>query len=464
MRKISTNFILLLLVAGFVMAPAIFIAAQQISTVNQSSASTYQTPEQKRQALEDELKQLEQQISQYENDITKTKQEKQTLQNKIYTLKREIDKLDLQISQGNIMIKDLGLQIKDTEKSVDTTTKQIDDYRERLADIVRTFYQESQKSLVEILLSEPDLASFSANLAGLERLNGENQRLLANIKDLKNYLQDQKVSLDQEKEDLQKTVVLQTLKKQQSLSTQKEQEGLLKQTQGKEDVYQQLLTSTRQRANEIRARIFELIGVVQAPTFEEAVKIANSVEALTGVRPAFLLAVMTQESNIGKNVGQCYLKDTSTGNGIRINGQPVSKVMKPSRDIPAFIQIVQELGRDIFNTPVSCPIVGVGGYGGAMGPAQFIPSTWMIYKNRLVGFKGGNPDPWNIKDAFLASAVYLSDAGATAQTYNKEWCAAIAYFSGNCSSANQKRYGFYANSVMAIASGYEDDIKTIGQY
>ncbi|GAH47901.1 unnamed protein product, partial [marine sediment metagenome] len=57
-------------------------------------------------------------------------------------------------------------------------------------------------------------------------------------------------------------------------------------------------------AAEIRARIFELIGVPKAPTFGEALDIAKYVEGITGARPAFLLAILQQESAIGKNVGQ----------------------------------------------------------------------------------------------------------------------------------------------------------------
>ncbi len=423
-----------------------------------------QTPEEERKSLEEELQTLETQIQQYEKDITKTQQEKNTLKNRISAIKKEINKLNLQISQGNLMIKDLGVQIKDTEKSVEATSIQVENYRERLAALVRILYQESQKSLIEILLAEPDLSSFSANLAALERLHEENFRLVTNIKDLKTYLENQKISLDDEKDDLERLVTIQTLQKNQSLSKQREEESLLRQTEGQEQIYQQILAATRQRAAQIKARIFELIGVPEAPTFGEAVEMAKSVQAIAGVRPAFLLAVMTQESNIGKNVGQCYLKDTGTGGGVRVNGVPVSNVMKPSRDIQPFLQITGALGRDPLNTPVSCPIPSVGGYGGAMGPAQFIPSTWMIYKSRLDSLIGKSADPWNIKDAFLAAGVYLADAGAASQTYNKEWCAAIAYFSGSCSSRNQKRYGFYANSVMAIAADYEEDIKAISQY
>ena len=435
--------VLFIIAAGMILIPVFGIGAQ--------------TPEEEKRALEDELKKLEAQITQYEQDVTKTKKEKQTLQSRIQALKGEIQKLDLQISQGNLMIRDLGVQIKDTEKSVSTTEQQIGRYRERLAVIMRRLQGENQKSLIEILLGENELSDFFSNFVALERLNVQNQKLLASIKDLRCYLEEQKVSLADEKEDLEKVVSVQLLQKQRNVAAQKEQQTVLKQTEGKEQTYQQLLATSRQKAAEIRARIFELIGVPNAPTFGEAAELAKYVETVTNIRAAFLLAVLTQESNIGKNVGQCYLKNPDTGAGtIAYNGKTVSKVMHPSRDAPHFLRITKELGRDPFGTAVSCPIPTVGGYGGAMGPGQFIPSTWVLIESKLKAVTGGNVDPWSIKDSFMATGIFLRDLGGV----TNEWSAAMKYFSGSSWSKYEE---FYGNSVMALANRYQQDIEIISQ-
>lgn len=414
-------------------------------------------PVEERQALEEELKKLEEQIVKYETDITKTQQEKKTLQNQIYILKTKIEKLNLQIQESNVMIKDVGLQIKDTESSIEKTSLKISSSREKLVNILQSIYEEDQKSLLEILLSEAELSGFFENLMALETLNLKNQELLEDIKNLKSYLETQKQSLDEEKADVERLLKIQLLQKGESEKTKKDQEYFLRLTETQYQKYLKEKEETEKKAAEIRARIFELIGVPEAPTFGEALEIAKYVERITGVRPALLLAVMTQESNIGKNVGQCYLKNPATGDGVTSDGKPVSKVMKPSRDVEPFLQITKELGRDPYNTPVSCPIPSVGGYGGAMGPAQFIPSTWMKYREGVKKITGKAADPWDIKDAFLAAALYLADYGATKQTSDAEWKAAMIYFSG---STNTK-YRFYGDSVIKIASQYEEDIKVI---
>ena len=418
--------------------------------------SAVPSPSEERQALEEELKKLEEQIANYDKAIAATAQEKKTLENTITSLKNQIIKLDLQISQSNIIIKDLGLQIEDTETSIDKTALKIEESKTRLAVILQEIYEEDQRPLIEILISE-GISDFFDNLVALEALNTKNQELLINIKALKSYLEDQKQSLDDEKSSLEKQVTIQALKRQQSAATKSEQDSLLKLTEAE---YQKQLTeksSAEKQAQAIRSRIFELIGVPEAPTFEEAYNIAKIVSGQTGVRPALLLAVLTQESNIGKNVGQCFLTNLSTGEGIRATTKArETKVMNPTRDVTPFVQITQDLGRDIYNTPVSCPLKNSSGapvgYGGAMGPSQFIPSTWVLYKDKISNMTGKAPDPWNIKDAFLATGVYLKDLGVA----NSEFKAVMRYFSGGSWSKWEE---FYGNSVLAIAKQYEQDIK-----
>ncbi len=419
------------------------------------------TPAQEREQLEQELQALEAEIESIEGDITKTQQEKKTLQNQIYILKSKIRKLNLQIDQSNKIIVDLRFQITDTTVSIDKTQQDIETKKQQLAEILQRIYREDQRSMTEIILTGPTLSDFFNNLAGLQALQERNSELLESTIQLSGYLQEQKGKLETEKSDEEHFVRIQILQRQESRFLTSQNEDLLEVTRGRESEYQKLLVNRQKKAQGIRSRIFELIGVPEAPTFGEAVAIAKAVSRLTSVRPAFILAVLTQESNIGKNVGQCYLKDTRTGNGVTVQGAPVSRVMKPSRDVQPFLQIAQALGRDPFNTPVSCPIPSVGGYGGAMGPAQFIPSTWVSYQDEIAQLKGSTGDPWNIRDAFLAASVYLADAKATRQTYEYEWCAAVTYFSGNCSLRNQIRYEFYGDSVMAITARYEEDIKAL---
>jgi membrane-bound lytic murein transglycosylase B len=411
-----------------------------------------------REECEALLRKYEVQLVQYEADMQKTASEKKTLQNQIYSLKKKAEGLALKIKQSNAVITDLKFQISDTEKSVQQTSDKIAESQKNLSEIIRVIDQEDKKPLVELLLSEKELSDFFDNLVYLENLNNRSSLILRDIKSLKASLEDQKVGLEDGKADLEKEVTMQTLQKQEHEKNKTEQEKVLKITEVEYQKSLQGKQAAEKKVAAIKSRIFELAGLgkSKAPNFEEAYNIAKSVGALVGVRPAFLLAILTQESNIGKNVGQCYLKNSETGSGLNIrSGGTMAKVMNPTRDVPHFLAVTKDVGRDPFATQVSCPMSF--GWGGAMGPAQFIPSTWILYKPRIDAMLKRPADPWNIRDAFLAAALYVSDYGATSKTNNGEWRAAMIYFAG---SVNNK-YRFYGDNVMAIAAGYADDIAAI---
>jgi hypothetical protein len=210
--------------------------------------------------------------------------------------------------------------------------------------------------------------------------------------------------------------------------------------------------------------LFQLLEVPEGGIkFEDAVALAKTIAGQTGIRAAFSLGILWQETRIGKVQGGCYLKDTSTGEGVYIkSGNKAPQTMKPSRDVPKFLDLVTALNNagklktDAFSTPVSCCMISGGkyyGWGGAMGPAQFIPSTWMLYASKIEKISGSVPaNPWNVRDSFLANALYLKDLGAGSQTYAKELYAAGKYFGDPSSS--------YGKSVMKAADcmqGYIDN-------
>ena len=251
------------------------------------------------------------------------------------------------------------------------------------------------------------------------------------------------------------------MQKKENEQNKKQQETNLKLTEAQYQAQQKEKATADKNASAIKARIFELVGVSNAPTFGQAVEIAKYVSGLTGVRPALLLAVLTQESSLGKNVGQCYVTDLATGSGTNLSGTAArQRVMNP-KSIPTFITLTESLGMDYKKTPVSCwiPMYSGGvpyGWGGAMGPAQFIASTWSLYKEKVAQIIGMVANPWNIRNAFLASGLLLKDNGAL----TSESVAAAKYYCGG--NYRRSECKTYANSVLRYAAQYEADIKAIG--
>jgi hypothetical protein len=146
--------------------------------------------------------------------------------------------------------------------------------------------------------------------------------------------------------------------------------------------------------------------------------------------------------------------------------------MAPAQQ-PIFLAITKSLGLDPSQMPVSAK--EWYGWGGAMGPAQFIPSTWALYAgytkasgytysasaDRIGALTGDTPpNPWVPQDAFMASALYLTDDGAAAQTPAAEFKAAMCYLAG-CGNTGDKSLQFYGNAVLCYELQYQENIDTI---
>lgn len=440
----------LLLVVCFVLADLPAVALAQAGDLGLQCASVSESTEgcpnlssaECRELLQRCADYYDQQSAQLAQDLTKTAQQKSTLQSAISQLKNKIQTLESNIKQSNVMVKDLNIQISDTQDSIDKTSLQIASSQEQIAEILRTVYSEDKKPSFVILL-EGKLSDFFGNLAYLDNLNSRINALLDNTKNLKVYLENQQTKMSDNVDQLQKTIALQTLQKKQNEANKAQQDQYLKLTEAQ---YQQQLKDKQEaetKSAKIKSALFQMVGVSQVPTFGQALDVAQAVGKLVPIRPAFLLAVISQESAIGRNVGQCILINSETGDGKKVsNGAAVIRVMKPTRDVQPFIQITTSLGRDPYNTPVSCWIPDYVrgqpyGWGGAMGPAQFIASTWNLFAGRLKTLLGTTADPWGIKDSFTAAALYLSDLGASAKTMSAEKNAASRYYGGSSAYANQ---------------------------
>ncbi len=401
------------------------------------------------------------QSDEYGKKIATSQAQQKTLKTEITNLNNKISKLKAEIQHNNLLIKDLKFQIKDTEVSITTTQGRIEDTKNKLAELLRAISQYDQISTIEILLSEENLSGFFNELTDLDALSSKHQQLYEDITNLKIQLEKEKESLDEEKDSLEKQVVVSSLKAKENESLKSTKNNLLTQTKGEETKYQTYLKETQEKAQEIRKRIFELaqIGDTEAPSYEEAYALAKYAGEQTGVRPALILGLLEVESAIGKNVGQC----NCAGKTFCKHPNVTWKQIMPKSSWSAFEQITKELGLDPNTTPVSCSVSGNAiQAGGAMGPAQFMPSTWLNlkYKTRVETITGVVPaNPWRVKDAFLAAALYLKDWGADSQKLTKEIGAVTAYLCGtstmttSCVRAGGKSY---RTSVMNKAAQWQE--------
>jgi len=351
-----------------------------------------------------------------------------------------------------LRIADLDSRLDATQSAINESIAKIRLFKQQMTQLIRTINEYDDYPLLYMIIAKNSLSDALDEMAKYSQIFIGLDGLLDQVLQIKNQLDQQAQILAQQQEEAENLLSIKTLQQQQLSGSMNSQTNLLKETKGREINYQAVLSNSQKRAAEIRNRLYQLLGVSVQITFGQALEIAQWASSQTGVRAAFLLAILTQESNLGKNVGTCNRPGDPPEKSWRV-------VMKPTRDQQPFLAITKELGMDPDITPVSCPMRDSKGnrigWGGAMGPAQFIPSTWMGYKDRVTAITGTTANPWDIRDAFIAAAIKLKADGAG--TVSGEWTAAMRYFSG---STNLK-YRFYGDSVVAIANQYQSDIDSL---
>jgi len=413
----------------------------------------------RRQQLEEELAKLESQIASYQATIEEKQREATTFERDIAILDAGIAKAKLEIKARDLNINKIVAAINDRSQIIDGFLGKIDEEKASLAEFFRRMNELDNTPLIEALLGYEKLSDFFVDSDNFESIQKSIQESLAAIRSIKADTETEIEDLQNKKGEEMELRALQTLEKKRKEEAEENKNNLLKLTKGKEKEYQKLLTSRQKDAAAIRSQLFLLTGSPSIP-FEKAVEYANIAFRATGVRPAFLLGVIAEESNLGENIGQCLLTNSpSKGDGKGKNtGTLFRRVMKSTRDVDPFIRITAKLGLDPMQMPISCS--QSGGYGGAMGPAQFIPSTWESYESRIAALTGHNPpNPWNPYDAFMAAALYLRNLGAAAGGYTAERTAALKYFAGG--NWNKSSWAFYGDDVMALAAKYQEQIDII---
>lgn len=458
------QFIFLVFWCALIGAPSV-VLAQSVA----QAATNYE------QQLRDKLADVENQIAAQQQLLDAAKGQHQTLQTQINAFNAEIKKTQLQIQAINLAIAQLNGDIGVHNKTLSSLSGQLSAEKESLAQILRQTQVLDDYSVVSVALGSQSVSGFFSDLDAFTSIKSSLAKSFAHI-------QQTSVSTEAEKETLQARLAEQEqlrtvaqLAKQQVQAQEQDKQKLLTQTKGVEANYQKMIATNQKTAAQIRSELFTLRDSAAIP-FGTALTYAEAAEKATGTRAAVTLGVLKQETNLGENLG--------TGSW-RVD-------MSPTRDQPVFSYITQTLGLDPDKMPVSRkPSYG---WGGAMGPGQFIPSTWVCYggfvntntgtcsppsgagssfwqgpwqysssKDRVRKLLGASSpsNPWTAQVAIMATAMLMADNGASAQTPSAERLAALRYFAG-WTHANNPAYAFYGDGVMEFAAGFQQDINQLG--
>jgi peptidoglycan hydrolase CwlO-like protein len=426
-----------------------------------------------RSRLQAEYDKLQIEIAEWQKVLNEARAKKNTIQGDVSALNAQIKKAEAEISQRNNIVARLAGEINQKQAHITDLESRLEQGRESLAKLMREKNYNENRPLAVLMLSAGSFSDFFEDTEAIASVNRELQARFDELRGVRQETEREREELTERRNQEIDARYEAELKKQEVAKAEAEQKKLLAVAAQEEASYQKVLSERQARAEQIRAALFELRDA-QGISFAVALDYASAAEKQTGVRAALILAILEQESNLGKNIGSCYVTDLQTGHGKGKNtGTAFERVMfnhvgtptaRPS-DTQAFERITKALGLNWSTTPVSCPIGGyayyVGrGFGGAMGPSQFIPSTWESVNPQLTAALGvSHTNPWDPRHAVMATAVYLKGLGAGAGGYTAERNAACRYYSGAaCTPGRVPANTPYGDSVVALANKHQENI------
>lgn len=430
-----------------------------------------ETEAERRARLEAELRNVEAQIAQQQVLVDDKRGERRSLERDLSLIEGEIKQVQLGIQARSLAIEQLSDQIGEKEVVLTILEERMESQKESLADLVRKSAMLDQYSLVEVMLSKRSFSDFFSDVATYQNLKESLNESLDILHNIKGDAADQKGQLEGKQETEAEMKRIQELEHERIGAKEREKERILTVTKGEEKEYQTLLESQQRTAAQLRNALFNLLGGGGAIPFPEAVRLAKYASGATGVPAETILAILEQETNIGSNLGSCLFTDQSSSR----------PVMHPTRDEPVFMAIASSLGFDAYTRKVSCPIYQGGervGWGGAMGPSQFIPSTWAMYggfvnsggtwvyssgsdRIRQVTGSGVPSNPFNNQDAFVATGLLMRDNGANG-TAAGDRLAALRYYAGWGGASNPAN-AFYGDQVMNRKARLAEEIRIISE-
>ncbi|MEK7063239.1 MAG: hypothetical protein AAB955_00940 [Patescibacteria group bacterium] len=427
------------------------------------SASAEFLTEADKARLQDEYNKIQAEINEWQKVLDETRAKKNSIQGDVTSLNALIKKAAAEIKQRATTIARIGSDIAEKSEQISSYEEKLNRGRVSLADMLRKQFEADERSVAELVLSSDNFGSFYGDLEALAYVRSDLQNLFDQVRTVKAETEEEKAALTEKRnQELDAKYDVEKAKKQ-IAANEAEKRQLLSITKNQEAAYSNVLAERQRRAEQIRNALFPLRDT-EGISFGDALDYAVYASQKTGVRASLILAILSQESDLGKNVGSCYVTNLESGDGVGKNtGRVFEQVMKAPRDTQPFERITSALGRVWGATPVSCPLgqtyTSGRGFGGAMGPSQFIPSTWVLYEKRLdAALSVGQADPWNAKHAVMATALYMQDLGAAGGAYTAERNAACRYYSGRACDSKKPSNSAYGDSVVKKAESFQENI------
>ena len=380
-----------------------------------------------------------QELTELDDKIQKLKRQHATATSQAELASDQVARLNKQLQAAKLALEQTLLAVSSTKREIkqitvdlEQITGEIDKTREQLKQVLRALYQYEQISFIDIILSRETFGTVLSDQRTYRTLQQSALDLINELKEKQLRLTEHRAKLATQQDELSQLKMSQAYQ-QADISRQRQgQKEFLNLKQRQQASYQQRLTEAKQARDEIKQKIFTLKAADLEVSLTDAFSAARYASSLTGIRPALLLAILKVETNVGEQLGSGIFPED----------------MHPaSRD--AFLRLTAKLGRDPKNTPISRRPTSYQGWGGAIGPGQFMPQTWESLESRVAQLMSKEtPDPFVLADALVATGIMMADRGAANPAKEAE---AVARF---LAGPNWIYYTWYSDRVLAVAKEY----------
>jgi len=412
--------------------------------------------------VKQEIKDVQSKIDGYTAEIKAQQKKARSLKTEMTIYENNINKNQLEMKETKLKIEEIELGIEDTKNKMIESENRITQNKDILRQYIKLLYAYDQDSMFEILLVKDNISDFFNEFNATEAMEGKIYDSITALKKEKDDLAVREEQLEEEQLQHQELIGIKAKQNNNFEELKKQKAELLEITNGQEKKFQQILEENKNILPSLKAKLHDLQIMGSKIKFSDAFAAAKYIGSRIGVRPAFLLGILKVESDMGVNVGtgnwnddmyQCYLRLSKIA---KTTTRKKYYVKRANDEKDSYFEIVNKLG--IAPDSVNVSKEPTYGCGGAMGPAQFIPTTWLAHEEEVSEITGHYPpNPWDLTDAMAAMASKLSKvSGVNLGNYDAEYEAAGQYLGGG--NWRSKNLFFYPDRVMLYADLYSKDV------
>lgn len=217
----------------------------------------------------DEIKRLEEEVKRYQADLAEAEKSANTLQGQIRIIDQTIKRLDADIKVTNAKIALATLEIRSLGTEIGETEDAIALDRGRLTALVRELAERDREPPLATFMKYDSLSAFFTALDELAAVQGELNRVIADLRVSRTQLADQKGRTEAKRAEL--AGFARDLADQKSIQAdeRKARANLLAETRNQEKRYQQLLADAEKKREALESEIEALEATLRA-TFDRS--------------------------------------------------------------------------------------------------------------------------------------------------------------------------------------------------